>query len=268
MTMTTVIFTDLDGTLLHPKTYSFEAARDALEEVRKRSIPLVLCSSKTRAEIEVYRKRLNSGHPFISENGGGVFVPAGYFPFPVGGELRGDYIVCVLGAPYGRIRKEFIRLRKNLNTRVKGFGDMSVEEIAALTGLSRVEAVLAKEREFDEPFVFEGEPDERFLKAVERAGLRWTRGRLYHVMGENDKGMAVRMLKKWYESEYGRIVSIGLGDGLNDLPLLQEVDHPILVRKEDGTYEEQISLPDLVKAEGVGPEGWNRAVLKLLAAKK
>ena len=76
-----IIVTDLDGTLLHPRTYSFEEALPALKLVRERGVPLVLCSSKTRAELEVCRKRLDNGHPFISENGGGIYLPAGYFPF-------------------------------------------------------------------------------------------------------------------------------------------------------------------------------------------
>ena len=48
-----VIFTDLDGTLLHPKSYSFDAALPALNLIKEKKIPLVLCSSKTKAEIEV-----------------------------------------------------------------------------------------------------------------------------------------------------------------------------------------------------------------------
>jgi mannosyl-3-phosphoglycerate phosphatase len=263
-----IIFTDLDGTLLHPRTYSFEEAMPALEQVRQRNIPLIFVSSKTRAEIEGYRKRLKNGHPFTSENGGGIYVPAGYFPFSAGGVMRGGYRVSVLGKPYGDIRAEFIRLRERTKAPVKGFGDMTVNEIAALTGLSREEAALAREREFDEPFVFAQKPDERFLRAIEERGLRWTRGRLYHIMGESDKGKAVRTLKTWYEREYGRMVTIGLGDGLNDLPMLRETDHPVLVRKEDGSYEEEISLPNLIKAEGVGPQGWGRAVMELLAARK
>ncbi len=54
--MNTVIFTDLDGTLLHPETYSFKAALPALEIIRRRRIPLVLCSSKTRAELEWFSR--------------------------------------------------------------------------------------------------------------------------------------------------------------------------------------------------------------------
>jgi len=68
-----IVFTDLDGTLLHPRTYSFEAAMPALKLIKEKDIPLILCSSKTRAEIEVYRKKLDNQHPFVSENGGGIF---------------------------------------------------------------------------------------------------------------------------------------------------------------------------------------------------
>lgn len=259
-----VIFSDLDGTLLHPKTYSFAEAQSALQEIRKRNIPIVLCSSKTRAEIEECRRRLNNDHPFISENGGGIFMPRGYFPFNTGGEVSGDYIAILLGATYEQIRNEFVRLRERLHAHVMGFGDMTVEEIVTLTGLPRSEAALAKEREFDEPFVFEGTPDERFLKAVEETGLGWTRGRLYHIMGGSDKGKAVRMLKRWYEGEYDRIVTIGLGDGLNDLPMLRETDHPVLVRNEDGSWDPDVDLPGLIRTWGVGPAGWNEAVTALL----
>ena len=103
--MKTIIFTDLDGTLLHPVTYSFEAARPALELIRKNNIPLVLCSSKTRAELLLYQKRLSIRAPFVSENGGGVFAPAGYFSSVLAGEVRGDLIMVVLGLPYNQVRK-------------------------------------------------------------------------------------------------------------------------------------------------------------------
>ena len=65
-----IIITDLDGTLLHPASYSFGDAVPALEEVHEANIPVVLCSSKTKAEIEVYRRRMNNYDPFISETGG------------------------------------------------------------------------------------------------------------------------------------------------------------------------------------------------------
>lgn len=82
----TLIISDLDGTLLDARTYSFEEARPALELIRRNDLPLILCSSKTRAELEVWRNRLENHHPFITENGGGIFIPERYFPFPVAGQ--------------------------------------------------------------------------------------------------------------------------------------------------------------------------------------
>jgi mannosyl-3-phosphoglycerate phosphatase family protein len=262
-----VIFTDLDGTLLHPKTYSFDDARPALELIRRRDIPLIICSSKTRAEIEVYRRRLSNVHPFVSENGGGAFIPEGYFSFAADSETRTGYRLICFGSPYQELRDVLTGLRERLSTGVRGFGDMSVQEIAALSGLPEPEASLAKMRDFDEPFIFE-EADadvDAFLQAIEAQGYHWTRGRFYHIIGENDKGKAATFLKVLYEKKHGPIRTIGLGDNLNDLSLLGVVDHPVLVRGADGNYEASVRLPNLIKADGIGPQGWNRAILMLLA---
>jgi len=262
--MKTLIFTDLDGTLLHPKTYSFAEAMPALDLIRERNIALILCSSKTRAEVEEYRKRLENRDPFVVENGGAVFVPSGYFPFPTGGTRRGDYLVSELGKRYREIRKELLSLREKLGVRVKGFGDMSVEEVAGLTGLTLPEAALAKEREFSEPFVFEGPTEPLFLREIEQQGLHWTQGRFYHLMGDHDKGRAIAFLKQWFGAGHDKLNTIGLGDALNDLPLLKEVGHPVLVQNGEGGYDARVDLPGLIRANGIGPAGWNSAVLELL----
>jgi mannosyl-3-phosphoglycerate synthase len=77
-----VVFTDLDGSLLHPLTYSYTQALDALRLLQEREIPIIFCSAKTRAEQEVYREELGVKAPFIVENGGAIFIPRDYFPLP------------------------------------------------------------------------------------------------------------------------------------------------------------------------------------------
>ena len=262
-----IIFTDLDGTLLHPKTYSFEDAKSAIRLIKETSIPLVLCSSKTRAEIDVYRKRLGNSHPFVSENGGGIFIPKGYFEsvgWAVPTISYDGYETTVIGSPYQEIRKTFLELKLELNAKVIGFGDMTAREVAAISGLTEEEGTLAKEREFGEPFIFEGEPDERFLRAIEEKGLHWTQGRFFHILGDNDKGKAVKILKHLYRKAFGEIVTIGLGDGFNDLPMLKEVDHPVLIPKEDGSYDTRVGIPNIIKAAKPGPDGWNEIIKGLL----
>lgn len=262
----TLVFTDLDGTLLDERRYSYADALPALEMLHAQGIPLVFCSSKTRAEVEGYRRHMGNDHPFIVENGGGIFIPPGYFSSPVGGAENFDgYLLVAFGKPHALIRRCFVELREKLGARVRGFTDMTVEEIAALTGLSAAEAVLARQRDFEEPFVFDGAPDEAFLAAIADAGLNWTQGRIFHIMGAHDKGRAVRFLAALYEREFGSVRTLALGDGYNDLPMLEAVDQAVLVRHEDGGYEPRIDIAGLVKTHAPGPLGWNEAVLQLLS---
>ena len=146
-----LVFSDLDGTLLDLKDYSFDEAKRGLSLLEREGVPLVLVSSKTRAEIELWRKRFSNSHPFISENGGGIFIPKDYFLWTVGGweEERG-YCLRRLGINYPELRGAVERIRSK-GVRVRGFGDMEPEEVAELTGLSLFEAKLAKEREFRNP---------------------------------------------------------------------------------------------------------------------
>jgi HAD superfamily hydrolase (TIGR01484 family) len=51
-----LVFTDLDGTLLDHHTYSFEPALPALNSLKEKNIPLIICTSKTRAEIPLSLK--------------------------------------------------------------------------------------------------------------------------------------------------------------------------------------------------------------------
>lgn len=259
-----VVFSDLDGTLLDARTYRFDAAIPAIELLRARRIPLVLCSSKTRREIEVYRGRFGSNDPFIYENGGGVCVPEGLFPFEVAGQLDDGSRVIALGTPYPELRSALQELRRELGVAVTGFGDLSAAGVAELTGLPLTEADLARRREFDEPFVFDDPNEPRttdFLHAVEARGLNWTRGRYFHILGDNDKGRAARLLTGYYRRALPALTTVGVGDALNDLPLLEAVDVPVLVQREDGSHLDGVGSPRLVLADGVGPAGWNRAIL-------
>lgn len=131
-----VVFTDLDGTLLDCATYSYAPAEPALELLRRKKIPVVFCSAKTRAEQEVYRDELSIYDPFIVENGGAIFIGQGYFPFTFDYDKTwGGYLVIELGSPYQEIRRLLEEMRSDTGTNFKGFGDMSMEEVVIETGL-------------------------------------------------------------------------------------------------------------------------------------
>lgn len=60
-----------------------------------------------------------------------------------------------------------------------------------------------------------------------------------------------------------RVYSIG--DSLNELPFLFAVDRPVLVKKESGRHDARIDIPGLAQTEGIGPAGWNEAVMRLIS---
>ncbi|HAR94470.1 MAG TPA: mannosyl-3-phosphoglycerate phosphatase [Deltaproteobacteria bacterium] len=272
-----IIFTDLDGTLIDYHTNSFADASQALSLIEDNSIPLIVCSSKTAAEIEYHRRRLENHHPFISENGGGLFVPKGYFPFDLadvvtaGGEapitLESDetYEIVRLGTRYAELRGVLEGLRRS-GFPLRGFGDMSAVEVSALTGLPIEEAVLAKQREFDEPFVVDGDASEMapIEKAIETSGFHCTTGRIKHLIGANDKGKAVSLLLSMYRAGEKGITTVAVGDAPNDVPMLRIVDYPVVVQQPDGSYHSDVDVEGLIKADGKGPLGWNRAITALL----
>jgi len=265
---------------------------------------MIFCSAKTRAEQQVYRTDMGVSHPFIVENGGAIFIPQNYFPFPFSYHKKVDNLLGIeLGSPYEEIRRLLNEVRAKGGFHFRGFGDMNVEEVAQATGLTIELARLAKQREYSETLVIanpslpvilrernvvaqfigrlclinqattagcanqshvaSGEIDEA-LRQIKAVGLNWTPGgRFYDVLAANDKGKAVNILVDLYRRMWGEVETIGLGDSLNDLPMLSAVDLPILVQKKDGNWEE-INLPRLRKVQGVGPEGWSRAVTELV----
>jgi mannosyl-3-phosphoglycerate phosphatase len=231
----------------------------------------VLCSSKTRAEIEHIQLELGLRDPFISENGGAIFVPRGYFLFaPDGVRSSNGYDVIELGAPYWQLVEALHRISAEVGIKVVGFSDMSVEEVAQDCRFSSTQARLAKLREYDEPFrILDSSPAirSRLLAAFHKDGLRCTRGgRYYHVTGVADKGLAVRRLKLLYERAWGDVLAVGLGDSLNDLPLLQEADIPIVVRNPAVGASTRLlrKVPTARVSSAAGPRGWNEMMLKVI----
>ena len=268
--MNLLVFTDLDGTLLGHDDYSYEAAQDGLERIRDQQIPLIFTSSKTRVEIEALQTAMKIREPFIAENGAAIFFPDGYRNFKIdAGFRRPSYTVIELGATYSEIRRFIYSVKERF--KLKGFGDLSVEEIEFLTGLAPEQAALAKQREFTEPFLLEDPTmiDDIAPIAASRGFEITSGGRFFHLIGiRQDKGRAIQQCTQIFarNTENG-VVTIGLGDSANDISMLKSVDVPILLPHSDGSYED-IDLVNLIKADHPGSRGWNDAILEVLGRLK
>jgi mannosyl-3-phosphoglycerate phosphatase len=264
-----IIFTDLDGTLLGQNTYSYRASLPALRKLQSLKMPVILCSSKTRPEIEPLWRELPLEDPFIVENGGAIYFSPDYFPATVT-HAQSNNKLCVieLGSHIAELRAGLAEAARRLHVRVRSFGDMSLSEIIDLTGLTKAQAQAAAQREFDEPFLVEEPSRERMLAtALRMRGFTVTKGdRFFHLSRGSDKGKAARLLMELYRKDDAGLLSVGLGNSANDLALLVGVERPILIRNPDRSWDSTITqnIPGIRKTMSIGPEGWVEAVEKLL----
>jgi len=270
------IFTDLDGTLIRHEDYSFAPVKSLLRKLQRRHVPVVLTSSKTRAEVEHYRTEMKLADPFIVENGGAIFVPQNYFQssflqkYQSRLRNRENYTCIELGRAYSELVKLFIEIRSEVQLPLIGFHQMDLDQIVQHTGLDRQQAQLAAQREYDEPFLIPGSPLPATLRTMKhlaaQRGCRIVKGgRFYHLTGKSNKGRAVRILMQLYRLSHQIEVFIGLGDSENDLSLLERMDVPILMARADGTFDATIleRMPSVKRALS-GPAGWLQIVSTLL----
>lgn len=267
-----IIFTDLDGTLLDHHSYQWDKAKPALDLCNELHIPVIMVSSKTRSELAVISREIGLSFPFISENGGGIFFPDEELNrVPHGTVLADTWWKWSIGTPYGELVRGLREIQEELDCPMRGFSEMSEEEISRLTGLDPEKVPLAAQREFDEPFIMlehENSDIDAVRRAAKKRGFHITRGgRFYHIHGKNDKGTAVKRLIEWYEESYAEVFSVGLGDSPNDFPMLKVVDRPVLIFSGQHFPGIEEEIPGLHITQRPGPDGWNSAILDILSDK-
>lgn len=266
-----IIFSDLDGSLLDHNTYCFKEAHQALRRIKELSIPLIICSSKTRSEIEFYQNHMDIEYPFITENGGAIYIPKVDHKLTYKADSEdAKYAIIQLGVKRSELREVFFTVKKALKVNMTALSEMSVRDIMDLTSLPENEAELAMRRNFSEPFIISDNDlmneDSILSEFINRGYAVVKGGRFYHLMGNTDKGTAVKKLTRIYETAFGEdIYSLGLGDSENDISMLETVDCPVLIRRADGSWLDTQETKNYIRTRGIGPEGWNDAVLNFLA---
>ncbi|MFO8040742.1 MAG: HAD-IIB family hydrolase [Sodalinema sp.] len=261
--MTVVVFTDLDGTLLNSHDYRFDEAIPTLVLLKQQQIPIIPVTSKTRIEVTSLLEKLQLESPFIVENGSGIFIHPDDSRFELKEtESWQGYQLKRLGGLYSEARSALAQLSQRLGVELQGFGDLTVADLTAITGLSPEAAGQAQTREFSEPFVT---PRYCSTEAIEAAaadlGVRVVVGdRFSHLIGpQAGKGQAVRWLIEQYQHS-GPLTTVGLGNSPNDLEMLQTVDRPIIIPNNKGLIHPGLSHLDADIAPHAGAQGWAAAI--------
>jgi mannosyl-3-phosphoglycerate phosphatase len=242
-----VVFSHVDGVFERLHRSKVDRAVSRLRELGGGEIALVLCSEKTRAELELVLQQLEVCHPFVSENGGGIYVPDGYFSFDVPGARRvAGYQAIEFGRPHADVVRWLHRVAARLSIRVIGFSDMSIEQLAHVAGVPPLQAQLAKQRDYVEPFrMIDASPAARarLCKALEEVNLRCTPGASFDRVGSPvDVDVCVTSLTGLYRRANHAVMTAGVAYASSHEMLRNIVDCQVIV--PDDTGSEEIDLVD------------------------
>jgi mannosyl-3-phosphoglycerate phosphatase len=236
-----------------------------------------LLTTRTREEIDPIRKKMGHNHPFVTENGGGIFFPDGYFSLRIPGSVRtARYLSIAQGKPYAEVCEALDEIAEECAVGVAGFHHMSLREIADNTGMRPRNAELARAREFDEPFYFTSADDKaiaRFVKAARERGFETRQGQTFwHLSSGCDTARAVRTLSQLFrEATHIKLSLVGIGGGEQDKRWLPAMDHAVLL-PESGGPAVPAEHPEanlcrtkaIVQGDTPGPAGWNKTILDII----
>ncbi|MEH6791878.1 HAD-IIB family hydrolase [Parasphingorhabdus sp.] len=261
-----IIFTDLDGTLLDHKSYSVDPADRLIRQLSESAIATVIpVTSKTLAELQSLQRSLPIPETAsVTENGSLIFSPSGV-PFRSDGKAH----ELLTGISYSAILAALGMLPRSFRQHITGFSDMSVNEVANATGLSITDAELAKQRNATEPFLWTGSDaalnELRSLMADRNISIQQG-GRFYHFTGPATKSLAMNRIMSAFEAQSPerKIVSIALGDGPNDLSMIEAADIGVVMPNPEGVTITS-SKPHVRKAPTSGPHGWCLAIREIIA---
>ncbi|MFT6050855.1 MAG: mannosyl-3-phosphoglycerate phosphatase [Halioglobus sp.] len=265
-----LVFSDLDGSLLDHRTYSYQDALPQLRMLQRLGIPVIPATSKTRVEIEFLRAQLGNTGPFIAENGAAVYIPKGYFECqPADTVERGGYWVHELAASRDKWLNLLSELLEQFPQEYDYFYQAGTAGIMQMTNLTRARAMAANQREYSEPVKWRGDDDRKaeFIACLQsRGACVQSGGRFLAISGECDKGKALAWLRQIYQkSKTDRLWhDLAIGDSDNDRTMLEVAETALLVRSPVHDYPQLSRSDGVLISKDFGPTGWGEGVARWL----
>ena len=246
-----IIFTDLDGSLLHRDNFKFDEIKDYLKNLIDNGVIIIPNTSKTEREIEEFIKELGKELPFISENGSsihGLNLINANFPNKIILSRDKEELIQIFDS----------KVPDNLKAKCKFISDMNSKKQNNIFGLQGNDLKNALNRKYTIPFLFEGDNLEKnkLLKILKSSSLTMQEGgRVLNLGDKTDKVKSMNQVLKIYRKVENKIKVIGVGDNFNDLNMLRNCDIPCLVFN-DQFKQDQINIDNLIVSNKPSPEGW------------
>lgn len=228
---------------------------------------------------------MNHTHPFIAEDGCGVFLPEDYFhlrPRVDDAKKRGASATVRLGRFTCLPQAEQQPAAETALEEVAAETDVSVVPIRSLPprqlaqnlGLAQKEAELARQRDFDELFFFAGatrEQIKQFEAAAHRKRLALRpRGAWWSLAVGASLARCIQDLSKLYDRAlHAHARTIGIARASETASIPSECDRVVLLMRhaDEGTEAERATPPKrrVMEIALDSPEVWERLLAELSA---
>ena len=250
MNSLTLVFSDINGTLIDFDTYAYDGSFKAVQQLKAAGIPLILCSSNNKAEIQPLREAFGLHEPFIVENGSAIY--------------NADGTLLWQGALRKKIQSAIQSIREETGLVFETFADIAPERIRQETNRPDASAELALQHQHSELVVtrFDDKDFQLLRIACQRHGYDAVRGKQYiniTAPGVN-KGSAIRRMVKYYLDQGKTISTIGIGDNVNDISMFKVVDRAFLVQLSRGRGWAAMDVDKLTRIPCEGPAGFSQMV--------
>ena len=256
-----LIFTDLDGSLLHRDNFKFDEIKDYLNLLISKGIFIITNTSKTEKEILEFHNELGSNLPYISENGAAI----------KGLDLLNSNLPkeLILSREKDNLIKIFEKsVPENLQIKCKWLSKMNKKEQSLIFGLEDKKLKMALDRKYTIPFIFEGNKSEKneLVKIVKNKDLALQEGgRVINLTDKINKAKALQVFVRFFKKNNKKVKTIAVGDNYNDLDMLKTSDFPCLVFNDKFTLD-KIPINNLITTNKPSPQGW-ADVIKIALAK-
>ena len=254
-----VIFTDLDGSLLHRDTFKFDTIKDYISSIVDQGVIIIPNSSKTEKEIEKFNEDLGVKLPYISENGSsiqGLNLINNNFPNKI-----------ILSREKEELLKIFIdKVPEQLRDKCVQISKINKKDQEKIFGQKENNLKNALNRKYTLPLLFKGNKNEKnkLLKVLKSNSLTLQEGgRVLNLCDNINKVKSMNKVIKILKKTEDKIQSIAVGDNFNDLEMLKNCDIPCLVFNDKFKLD-QININNLIFSNKPSPEGWADVIKKAL----
>ena len=257
-----MVFTDLDGTLLDHYSYDFKPAMSVVGSLKHFGISLVFNSSKTFAEMRYLQDQMGLLEPMICENGSAIYVPKERFDVAQSSwEDHGDFWRISLAKP----REHWLSILNEYpdQASILSFSYMGVQGVMKTTGLDWAESARASQREYTEPLIppTNDSVKQGLIAYLSGKGAVVQQGGRFMTVGDSvDKGRAMKILVCLWQQQCGLPVqTLALGDGLNDVAMLEKADRSVWIRSPVNPIPDLVMQKDWHITRDCGPSAWAEA---------